>query len=251
LKNGERKMGFFNIFKKGKPESKVTSGQKSSAPRPTTKQKIVVGAFKVAKATKKQVKKTAGNVKANVVYAWNYKERVFPIERKGFKKLGTYKPDSWDLKWTIARYQRKGYTLATVKAKNGYGEPVIVLFAKHGKVATRTRKTVKAPAKRNVTKSKAVAVRGRSRAPAKKKVTKSKAVAVRGRSRAPETLTIDGMRFQKGGTFGNNREDAMNFAKRLKKDHGFKTRMKKINIYGEPVYAVYFRKDVKKAKRYY
>jgi hypothetical protein len=242
-------MGFFNIFKKGKPESKNTSGQKSSAPRPTTKQKIIDGAFRVGKATKKQVKKTAGNVKANVVYAWNYKERVFPIERKGFKKLGTYKPDSWDLKWTIARYRRNGYTLATANAKNGYGEPVIVLFAKHGKVAAK--KTAKAPAKKKVTKSKAVAVRGRSRAPAKKKVTKSKAVAVRGRSRAPETLTIDGMRFQKGGTFGNNREDAMNFAKRLKKNHGFKTRMKKINIYGELVYVVYYRTGVKKAKRYY
>jgi hypothetical protein len=215
-------MGFFSIFKKRKPESKNTSGQESSAPRPTTKQKIIVGAFKVAKTTKKQVKKTAGNIKANVVYAWNYKERVFPIERKGFKKLGTYKPDSWDLKWTIARYRRNGYTLATAKAKNGYGEPVIVLFAKHGKVATRTKKTVKTPAKSK---------------------------AVRGRSRAPETLTIDGKRFHKGGTFGNDREAAANFAKRLKKDRRFKTRMKKINISGEPVYAVYYRKDAKKAKR--
>ena len=222
-------MGFFNIFKKGGLKSKNTSGQKSSAPRPTAKQKIIVGAFKVAKATKKQAKKTAGNIKANVIYARDYKERVFPIERKGFKKLGTYKPDSWDLKWTIARYRRNGYTLATAKAKNGYGEPVIVLFAKHGKVATRTKKTVKAPAKKKVTKSK----------------------AVRGRSRAPETLTIDGMKFHKGGTFGNSREDAANFARRLKKDHGFLTRVKKINISGEPVYAVYFRKGEKKVKRYY
>ena len=145
-------MGFFNIFKTGKPESKGTSEQKSSALRPTTKQKIIVGALKVAKATKKQVKKTAGNIKANVVYARNYKERVFPIERKGFKKLGTYKPDSWDLKWTIARYQRNGYTLATAKAKNGWGEPVIVLFAKYGKVATRTKKTAKAPVKKKTVK---------------------------------------------------------------------------------------------------
>lgn len=220
-------MGFFNIFKKGKPENKVTSGQKSSAPRPTTKQKIVVGAFKVAKATKKQVKKTAGNVKANIIYARDYKERVFPIERKGFKKLGTYKPDSWDLKWTIARYQRNGYTLATAKAKNGWGEPVIVLFAKRGKAATRTKKMVKAPAKKKVTKSK----------------------VVRGRSRAPETLTIDGMKFQKVGTFGNNREDAVNFARRLKKDRRIFTRVKKINISGKPVYVVYYRKGVKKAKR--
>lgn len=220
-------MGFFGLFGKKTSQSERRVTEEVKKP----KQTLINKAFGVARAAGKQVKKTAGNIKANVIYARDYKERVFPIERKGFKKLGTYKPDSWDLKWTIARYQRDGYTLATAKAKNGYGEPVIVLFAKYGKVATRTRKIVKAPTKR--------------------RVTKSKAVAVRGRSRAPENLSIDGMKFQRGGTFGNNREDAANFARRLKKDHGFKTRIKKINISGEPVYAVYYRKGLKKAKRYY
>jgi hypothetical protein len=226
LKNGERKMGFFGLFGKKTSQSERRVTEEVKKP----KQTLINKAFGVARAAGKQVKKTAGNIKANVIYARDYKERVFPIERKGFKKLGTYKPDSWDLKWTIARYQRDGYTLATAKAKNGYGEPVIVLFAKRGKAATRTKKMVKAPAKK--------------KAPAKSK-------AVRGRSRAPETLTIDGMKFHKGGTFGNSREDAANFAKRLKEDHGFRTRIKKINISGEPVYAVYFREGVKKAKRYY
>lgn len=219
-------MGFFSIFKKKSSSTPRSSAQRSSsapqrssAQKVTTTQKVLTGAWGVARAAGKQVKKTARNVKANVDYAANHTERIFPIERKGFQKLGAYKPGSRDLKWTIARYQRDGYTLATAKAKNGYGENVVVLFAKYGKVAVKTHKPVK--------------------------VSKTRKV------RIPENLVANGKRFRKGGTFGDSKTDAMRFARRLKADHGLLTRVKKITVSGEPIYTVYYRSGAKKIKSYY
>lgn len=227
-------MGFFDIFrKKEKSQTRSSSTrsssmpQRSAAPEMTIKQKIATGAWKVVKTAGTQVKRTAGNVKANVVYAAEHKEKVFPIEKKGFKKLGGYKPGSRDLKWTMDRYKRDGYSLATAKAKNGYGENVIVLFAKYGKSKSKVN-TVKVIHQK-----------------AKKKAKTAKP------ARIPPTLTVDGKRYQKGGTFGDDKAAATHFAKRLKADNGFMTRVKKISFYGEPVYTVYYRSGTRKAKNYY
>lgn len=216
----------FSIFKGKKTEK---SGERNTRSVVKASKKPAKSGFFEHHAKKFIVmtKKTAGNVKANVAFAVNHKEkeRKFAIESRGYVRKGTYEPGSKSLSYAIARLKRDGYAVTVATGRNGYGETVSILLARPG---GSTKATTKAVTPRKV---KAI------KAPAKKAAKKT----------IPATIIVDGKKYKKEATYRGYKESASGYAHARAKD-GYSARVKKYMINGDPVYVVY---TVKKAQPKY
>lgn len=98
----------FSIFKGKKTEK---NGERSTRSVVKASKKPAKSGFFEHHAKKFIVmtKKTAGNVKANVTFAVNHKEkeRKFAIESRGYNRKGTYAPGSTSLAHAIKRLKKR------------------------------------------------------------------------------------------------------------------------------------------------
>ena len=197
-------MGIFSIFKQKKSEKSSERSSRSvvkSSKRPAKSgfiehhaKKFIAGAGK-----------TYGNVKANVNFAVDHREKHFAIEDKGYSKKGTYEPGSKSLSYAIARLKRDGYAVTVATGKNGYGETISILFARAGGHAKTTARTT----------TRAVKVKKTPAKKAAKKVT------------IPATIIVSGKKYKKESTYKGNKESATGYARARAKD-GYSARVKEV-----------------------
>jgi hypothetical protein len=208
-------MGIFDMFR-NKKNGKSSEKSSTRSVVKSSKQPAKSGFLKHnAKKFIVMTKTTAGNVKANVNYAIDHHKKIFAVEDKGYANKGTYTPNSTSLAHAIARLKRDGHTVTVATGKNGYGETVSILFAKHGKPARAIARTA----------TRAVKLK---KAPAKKVAKKV----------IPATIIISGKRYKKEATYRGYKESATGYAKARAKD-GYSARVRKYLVNGDLVYAVY------------